>query len=159
MKKIILFLLLLSQNYMAQNMNEFRLVSGEKFILENVMFENRDTLFVKLDGYDGFYKVAIRDIGQIEDQGILAVRSRNFNEKKNAFIGIYLTRLGALALAPASMLGALFIIVANQGLDWPQIYTSMVLGSVPTIAIFIAAQVKAHDYKAFKKAKNIKKLT
>jgi hypothetical protein len=48
---------------MAQNMNEFRLVSGEKFILENVMFENRDTLFVKLDGYDGFYKVAIRDIG------------------------------------------------------------------------------------------------
>jgi hypothetical protein len=63
MKRIILFLLLLSQNYMAQNMNEFRLMSGEKFILQNVMFENRDTLFVKLDGYDGFYKVAIRDIG------------------------------------------------------------------------------------------------
>jgi hypothetical protein len=159
MKRIILFLLLLSQNYMAQNMNEFRLMSGEKFILQNVMFENRDTLFVKLDGYDGFYKVAIRDIGQIEDQGILAVRSRNFNEKKNAFIGIYLTRLGALALAPVSMTIALFVIVADGALTWPKINTSIAVGTIPTIAIFIAAQVRAHDYKTFKKAKNIKKLT
>ncbi|MEN9743768.1 MAG: hypothetical protein RLZZ65_1573 [Bacteroidota bacterium] len=61
-----------------------------------------------------------------------------------------------MALAPASMLGALLIIVANQGLDWPQIYTSMAVGTVPTIAIFIAVQVKANDYRAFKKAKPIK---
>jgi hypothetical protein len=54
------------------------------------------------------------------------------------------------------MLGALLIIVANQGLDWPQIYTSMAVGTVPTIAIFIAVQVKANDYRAFKKAKPIK---
>ena len=123
------------------------------------MFENRDTVFIKLVGNNGIYKVAKSDIGYSEDQWMFEVRSRNFNEKKNAFIGIYLTRLGALALAPVSMTVALILIVADGALTWPKINTSIAVGTIPTIAIFIAAQVRAHDYKAFKKAKNIKILT
>lgn len=159
MKKLIVLLLLVSQNILAQNMNEFRLKTGQSFVFDNVLFENRDTLFIKIEGYEGVYKLAYQDLGYVADTGKLAVRVRHFNEKKNAWIGINLSRLGAVALAPVSMTVALVTIVGQSALTWPKIYTSLTIGSIPSIAILIAVQVKAHDYRAFKKAKSIRRLT
>lgn len=77
---------------------------------------------------------------------------RHFSVHRESRIGIYLERLGAVVVGSTVSITTLLAISANKALTWSMINASAIAGGVPGLIIFIHAQNRANDYRAYRMA-------
>ena len=128
------------------------LKSGDKFEISKVFCENTDTLYFRLRGSLKYYKIAKSEINFLNERELNNFQIRHFSVRRDARFGILLERVGAIVTGSAISLTALVIVNANMALTWPLINACAVAGGVPGLVILIHAQMRANDYRAYRKA-------
>lgn len=155
--KTSLFILLLTliHNVYGQEIYEPNLIlkSGSKYEISKVFCENADTLYFRLRGSLKYFKVAKSAITFLNERELNNFQTRHFKVKRDARFGILLESMGAVVAGSAISLTALIIVNANMVLTWPLINACAVAGGVPGLVILIHAQMRANDYRAYRKAK------
>lgn len=157
--KTTLFILFLSffQYSWGQEISDPNMIlkSGSKYEISKVFCENADTLYFRLRGSLKYYKVAKSAITSLTERELNNFQTRHFKVKRDARFGILLECMGAVVAGSAISLTALIIVNANMVLTWPLINACAVAGGVPGLVILIHAQMRANDYRAYRKAKTL----
>lgn len=155
--KTTLFILFLSffQYSWGQQITDPNMIlkSGSKYEISKVFCENADTLFLRIRGSLKYYKVAKSAISFLNERELNNFQVRHFSVRRDARFGILLERMGAIVAGSAISLTAFVIVNANMALTWPLINACAVAGGVPGLVILIHAQMRANDYRAYRKAK------
>ena len=151
---LVILFLCFCQNLWGQEVTapNLKLKSGNKFEIGKVFCENLDTIYFRLRGSLKYYKTAKSDIAMLDNNALNNYQIRHFSVHRESRIGIYLERLGAVVVGSTVSITTLLAISANKALTWSMINASAIAGGVPGLIIFIHAQNRANDYRAYRMA-------